>query len=82
MNSRYQSFSGPLSRPQRLANMLQMRGDNFTPPQDMQYNPMVASTAKPQYGRVVPKGMVKPLSPGMVTPQGGRDRGEFENGSY
>lgn len=80
MNSRYQSFSGPLSRPQRLANMLQMKSDNFTPPQDMQYNPMVAFPAKPQYGRVVPKGMVKPLSPGMVTPQGGRYRGDFDDG--
>jgi hypothetical protein len=80
MNSRYQSFSGPLSRPQRLANMLQRQSDTYTPPQDMQYNPMVAAQARPQYGRVVPRGMVKPLSPGMVTPQGGRDRGGFDNG--
>jgi hypothetical protein len=46
----------------------------------MQYNPMVASQAKPQYGRVVPRGMAKPLSPGMVTPQGGRYRGDFDDG--
>jgi len=46
----------------------------------MQYNPMIAVQAKPQYGRVVPRGMAKPLSPGMVTPQGGRDRGGFDDG--
>lgn len=72
-----------MSRQQRLANALQQRGsmDNFTPPQDMQYNPMVNQTAKPQYGRVIPKGMVKPRSPGLTTPQGGEYRGDFDYGS-
>ena len=84
MNGRYQTFSGPMSRQQRLANALQQRGsmDNFTPPQDMQYNPMVMAPAKPQYGRVIPKGMVKPQkSPGLTTPQGGEYRGDFDYGT-
>ena len=86
MNGRYQTFSGPMSRQQRLANALQQRGsmDNFTPPQDMQYNPMVNQPAKPQFGRVIPRGMMKPqrpASPGLTTPQGGEYRGDFDYGS-
>lgn len=85
MNGRYQTFSGPMSRQQKLANALQQRGsmDNFTPPQDMQYspNPMTMAPPKPQFGRVIPKGMMKPRSPGMTTPQGGEYRGDFDYGS-
>jgi hypothetical protein len=82
MNGRYQTFSGPMSRQQRLANALQQRGsmDNFTPQQDMQYNPMTMAPPKPQIGRPVPRGMVKPLSAGLTTPQGGRYRGDFDDG--
>lgn len=83
MNGKYQTFSGPMSRQQKLANALQQRGsmDNFTPAQDMQYspNPMTMVPARPQYARAVPKGMIKPASPGMTTPQGGAYRGDFEN---
>ena len=82
MNGKYQTFSGPMSRQQRLANMLEMRGrDNFTPPQDGQYNPMVTTQARPQYGRAIPKGMVKPRSPGLTTPTGGGYRGDFDYGT-
>ena len=83
MNGRYQTFSGPMSRQQKLANALERRGsmDNFTPPTDTQYNPMITSPAKPQFGRVIPKGMMKPRSPGMTTPQGGEYRGDFDYGS-
>jgi hypothetical protein len=86
MNGRYQTFSGPMSRQQKLANALQQRGsmDNFTPTQDMQYspNPMTMAPAQPQFGRVFPKtplSQPKPKSPGMTTPRGGSYRGDFEN---
>ena len=83
MNGRYQTFSGVMSRPQRLANMLARQGgaDNFTPPVDGAYarNPMNNAPAKRQFARP-PQGMAKPLAPGMVSPAGGRYRGDFDDG--
>lgn len=73
-------------RGQRLAQMLQMQGqsqqvsNNASAQTDMQYNPPQNAAdiapAPRQYARMYPR---KPKTPGMVNPQGGPDRGSFEN---
>ena len=91
MRTPYQSFNAPMvangGRGQRLAQMLQMQGqgqmvsNNAGAKTDMQYNPpQNAADMNPaprQYGSLYPR---KPKSPGMINPQGGPDRGSFENG--
>ena len=74
-------------RGQRLARMLQMQGqsqqvsNNAGAQTDMQYSPPQNAAdiapAPRQYARMYPR---KPKTPGMVNPQGGPDRGSFENG--
>lgn len=91
MRTPYQSFNAPPQmnggRGQRLARMLQMQGqsqqvsNNAGAKNDMQYNPPQNAAdmnqAPPQFARMYPR---KPKTPGMVNPQGGPDRGSFENG--
>ncbi len=90
MRTPYQSFNAPMTqnggRGQRLARMLQMQGqgqmvsNNASAQTDMQYSPPQNAAdinpAPKQFGRLYPR---KPKSPGMVNPQGGPDRGSFEN---
>ena len=90
MRTPYQSFNAPMTangnRGQRLARMLQMQGqgqmvsNNASAKTDMQYSPpQNAADINPaprQYDSLYPR---KPKSPGMVNPQGGPDRGSFEN---
>lgn len=73
-------------RGQRLAQMLQMQGqsqqvtNNADAMTDMQYSPTQNAAdinpAPRQYGSMYPK---KGKSPGLMTPQGGPDRGNYEN---
>jgi hypothetical protein len=91
MRTPYQSFNAPATmnggRGQRLARMLQMQGqsqqisNNAGAQTDMQYSPpQNAADMNPaprQFARMYPR---KPKTPGMVNPQGGPDRGSFENG--
>lgn len=90
MRTPYQSFNAPMptngGRGQRLARMLQMQGqgqmvsNNANAQTDMQYNPpQNAADINPaprQFGQMYAR---RPKSPGMVNPQGGPDRGSFEN---
>ena len=90
MKTPYQSFNAPPTMVggygQRLARMLQVQGqsqqvsNNAGAQTDMQYNPpQNAADINPaarQFGRMYPR---KPKTPGMVNPQGGPDRGSFEN---
>jgi hypothetical protein len=90
MRTPYQSFNAPITnggRGQRLAQMLQMQGQSqqvsnnanvqsggqYSPPQ----NAADLNPAPRQFSRMYPR---MPKSPGMVNPQGGPDRGSFENG--
>ena len=91
MRTPYQSFNAPMTsnggRGQRLARMLQMQGqgqmvsNNAGAQTDMQYSPpQNAADINPaprQFGKLYQR---KPKSPGMINPQGGPDRGSFENG--
>ncbi len=89
MRTPYQSFNSPAmngGRGQRLAQMLQMQGqsqqvsNNAGAQTDMQYSPPQNAAdingAPRQFGRMYPR---RPKTPGMVNPQGGPDRGSFEN---
>ena len=74
-------------RGQRMAQMLQMQGqsqqisNNAGAQTDMQYSPPQnaanVNRAPRQFSRQYQK---MPKSPGMTNPQGGSDRGSFENG--
>ena len=91
MRTPYQSFNAPPmmngGRGQRMARMLQMQGqsqqisNNAGAQTDMQYNPPQnaadVNRAPRQFSRQYQK---MPKSPGMTNPQGGVDRGSFENG--
>lgn len=88
MKTPYQTFNGPMTGyGQRLARMLQMQGQSqqvtnngdaktdmqFVPPQ----NAADLNPSPPQFRNMYPR---RPKTPGMVNPQGGPDRGSFENG--
>ena len=72
-------------RGQRMAQMLQMQGQSQqisnNAATDMQYSPPQnaanVNRAPRQFSRQYQK---MPKSPGMTNPQGGSDRGSFENG--
>ena len=89
----YQSFNAPpqtMGRGPRLAQMLQMQGqsqqvtNNANAQTDMQYNPPQNAAdinpAPSQFGRMYSPPRRMPKTPSMVNPQGGPDRGSFENG--
>ena len=91
MRTPYQSFNAPMmngGRGQRMARMLQMQGqsqqvsNNAGAQTDMLYNPPQnaadVNRAPRQFLRQYPR---MPKSPGMTNPQGGPDRGNFENGT-
>ena len=90
MKTPYQSYNSPMmngGRGQRMAQMLQMQGqsqqvsNNAGAQTDMQYSPPQnaanVNRAPRQFSRQYQK---MPKSPGMTNPQGGSDRGSFENG--
>ena len=90
MKTPYQSYNSPMmngGRGQRMAQMLQMQGqsqqisNNAGAQTDMQYSPPQnaanVNRAPRQFSRQYQK---MPKSPGMTNPQGGVDRGSFENG--
>ena len=91
MRTPYQTCNAPPmmngGRGQRMARMLQMQGqsqqvsNNAGAQTDMQYSPPQNAAdmkrAPGQFLRQYPK---MPKSPGMTNPQGGPDRGGFENG--
>jgi len=90
MRSPYQSFNSPMmngGRGQRMAQMLQMQGqsqqvsNNAGAQSDMQYSPPQNAAdinrAPCQFLRQYQK---LQKSPGLTIPQGGPDRGGFENG--
>ena len=90
MRTPYQSYNSPMQnggRGQRMAQMLQMQGqsqqvsNNAGAQTDMQYSPPQnaanVNQAPRQFSRQYQK---MPKSPGMTNPQGGVDRGGFENG--
>ena len=90
MRTPYQSYNSPMmngGRGQRMAQMLQMQGqsqqisNNAGAQTDMQYSPPQnaanVNRAPRQFSRQYQK---MPKSPGMTNPQGGVDRGSFENG--
>ena len=90
MRTQYQSYNSPMQnggRGQRMAQMLQMQGqsqqvsNNAGAQTDMQYSPPQnaanVNQAPRQFSRQYQK---MPKSPGMTNPQGGVDRGGFENG--
>ena len=90
MRTPYQSYNSPMmngGRGQRMAQMLQMQGqsqqisNNAGAQTDMQYSPPQnaanVNRAPRQFSRQYQK---MPKSPGMTNPQGGSDRGSFENG--
>ena len=90
MRTPYQSYNSPMmngGRGQRMAQMLQMQGqsqqisNNAGAQTDMQYSPPQnaanVNQAPRQFSRQYQK---MPKSPGMTNPQGGVDRGSFENG--
>ena len=90
MRTPYQSYNSPAmngGRGQRMAQMLQMQGqsqqvsNNAGAQTDMQYSPPQnaanVNRAPRQFSRQYQK---MPKSPGMTNPQGGVDRGSFENG--
>jgi len=90
MRSPYQSYNSPMmngGRGQRMAQMLQMQGqsqqvsNNAGAQTDMQYSPAQnaadVNRAPRQFSRQYQK---MPKTPGMTNPQGGVDRGGFENG--
>ena len=88
MRTPYQSYNSPMmngGRGQRMAQMLQMQGQSQQVSNnagtDMQYSPPQnaanVNRAPRQFLRQYQK---MPKSPGMTNPQGGSDRGGFENG--
>ena len=88
MRTPYQSYNSPMQnggRGQRMAQMLQMQGQSQqvsnNAKTDMQYSPPQnaanVNRAPRQFSRQYQK---MPKSPGMTNPQGGVDRGGFENG--
>ena len=88
MRTPYQSYNSPMQnggRGQRMAQMLQMQGQSQQVSNnartDMQYSPPQnaanVNRAPRQFLRQYQK---MPKSPGMTNPQGGSDRGSFENG--
>ena len=88
MRTPYQSYNSPMmngGRGQRMAQMLQMQGQSQQVSNnagtDMQYSPPQnaanVNRAPRQFLRQYQK---MPKSPGMTNPQGGVDRGGFENG--
>ena len=88
MKTPYQSYNSPMQnggRGQRMAQMPQMQGQSQQVSNnagtDMQYSPPQnaanVNRAPRQFLRQYQK---MPKSPGMTNPQGGSDRGSFENG--
>lgn len=88
----YQSFEGPAQqqgRGQRLAQLLKDRPvSNFAvnpaTTQPMQYGSPQMSMAPPQMSRAFPENPIakqpKAKSPGMYSPQGGEEKGDYYAG--
>jgi len=88
MKTPYQDFNAPpqgAARGQRLAKMLQMQGqsqqvtNNAGAQNDMQFAPAQNAAdinpAPRQFGQMYPR---KGKSPGLMTPQGGPDRSNYD----
>ena len=90
MRTPYQSYNSPMmngGRGQRMAQMLQMQGqsqqvsNNAGAQTDMQYSPpQNAANVNRAPRQFLSQYQKMPKSPGMTNPQGGSDRGSFENG--
>ena len=88
MRTPYQSYNSPMmngGRGQRMAQMLQMQEQSQQVSNnagaDMQYSPPQNAANLNQAPRQFLRQYQKmPKSPGMTNPQGGVDRGGFENG--
>lgn len=91
MKTPYQDFNAPMQgigRGQKLAKMLQMQGqsqqvtNNAGAQNDMQYAPpQNAADINPtprQFGKMYSPMRPKAKSPGLMTPQGGADRSNYD----
>ena len=91
MNTPYQSYTSPpqgMGRGQRLAKMLQMQGqsqqvsNNAGAQTDMQYSPPQnaadINSAPRQQSRLFAGKRPMARSPGLMTPQGGPDRSNYD----